>query len=152
MNFMVLFIQLKPSINNFQIEEIEKQLGFDFPESYKNHLIKFNGGRCTPNIYNFLENGKKTESCVDWFLAIHDGPYNNLKKYISMYKTEHKRMPNHIFPIAHDPGGNLICISCGKLDYEHVFFWDHENEVDYSTQDDQDYGNLYLIARNFNLF
>ncbi len=93
-----------------------------------------------------------TESFIDWFLAIYDGEYDNLKSYIQAYKIETKRLPSHILPIAHDPGGNLICISCKTNDEGCIYFWDHENEVDYSIQQNDDYSNLYFIANNFNEF
>lgn len=58
-------------------------------------------------------------------------------------------MPNSVFSIAHDPGGNLICID---INDDKVYFWDHEKEVNYSCSDDNDRSNLYLIAESFNEF
>jgi hypothetical protein len=143
---MVIFLKTEKLVNLFQIEEVEKSVGLIFPNEYKDHLIKYNGGQCNPNAFSFFENGKKTESCIDWFLAIYDGEYDNLTKYITMYKIDEKRLPSHILPIAHDPGGNLICISCGSKDNGAIYFWDHENEVDYKASTDDDYSNLYYIA------
>ena len=57
-----------------------------------------------------------------------------------------------MLPIAHDSQGNIICISCGKNDYGRVYFWDHEDEVDYTESRDDDYSNLYLIADDFSSF
>lgn len=149
---MVTFSQTESQLNLNQIEEIEKYVGLKFPEEYKKHLLKYNGGRCSPNVFWFNENGKWTNSCIDWFLAIYDGEYDNLKKHIDMGKIEEKRMPSNILPIAHDPGGNLICISCSGEDRGYIYFWDHENEVDYNISDDTDYSNLYLIAKSFGEF
>jgi len=123
-----------------------------FHIEYKNHLLKHNGGQCSPNVFRFYENGKLTESCIDWFLAIYEGEYDNLKEYIKTYKIDKKRLPVHMLPIAHDPGGNLICISCDSLDEGYIYFWDHENEVDYNVTDDKDYSNLYFIAKSFEEF
>lgn len=149
---MVEFSETEKSINISQIEEVEKFVGLRFPFQYKNHLLRFNGGRCNPNIFNFIENGKATNSDIDWFLAIYEGESDNLKEYIEIYKIEEKRLPHHILPIAHDSGGNLICISCGEEDYGKIYFWDHESEVDYSLSDDTDYSNLYFIANSFDEF
>lgn len=41
------------------------------PAEYKEHLLKYNGGQCTPNVFKFNENGNWTESCIDWFLTIY---------------------------------------------------------------------------------
>lgn len=149
---MLNFSNTEPSINLEQIKLLEELSELKFPEEYKKHLISHNGGQCQPNRFKFIEDGKTTESSVDWFLAIYDGEYDNLRSYIEIYKMEKKRMPLHILPIAHDPGGNLICISCGGNDLGHVYFWNHEREVDYDLYSDDDYSNLYLISSNFTEF
>jgi len=149
---MATFSQTEAQLNLIQIEEIEQYVGLDFPSNYKNHLLQYNGGQCTPNIFRFNENGKWTESCIDLFLAIYDGEYDNLKEYIRIYKLDEKRLPIHLLPFAHDPGGNLICISCANEDEGYVYFWDHENEIDYSISDDKNYSNLYFVANSFNEF
>ncbi|MBX7215663.1 MAG: SMI1/KNR4 family protein [Candidatus Kapabacteria bacterium] len=145
---MIAFSNVEASINNENIEEIEISVGLQFPQEYKDHLLKYNGGQCEPNMFSFYENNHLTSSCVDWFLAIYDGEFDNLKWYINLYKVKEKRMPFHIIPIAHDPGGNLICISCNGYDYGKIYFWDHEKEVDYLIEGDDNYSNLYLIANN----
>jgi cell wall assembly regulator SMI1 len=149
---MIVFNQTESQLKIEQIEEVEKYVGLNFPNEYKDHLLKFNGGQPTPNIFKFNQNSRENLSNIDWFLAIYDGEYDNLKKEIEMVKIEEKRMPEHMLPIAHDPGGNLICISCDYEDKGHIYFWDHEKEVDYSVSDDRDYSNLYLIAKSFNEF
>lgn len=149
---MATFSQTETQLTDSQIKKIEKKVGLDFPAEYRNHLLKYNGGQCEPNEFDFLENGKVTSSNIDWFLAIYDGEYDNLEDYINTYKIEQKRMPSRILPIAHDPGGNLICISCEGLDVGRVYFWDHDNEVDYSVSDDDDDLNMSLIAKSFGDF
>ncbi len=149
---MTVFQQTEDELNRSRIEQIERFVNLNFPKEYKKHLLKHNGGQCSPNMFSFTENGKITESFVDWFLAIYDGEYDNLKNYIEIYKVKEKRLPTHILPIAHDPGGNLICISCSNHDLGYVYFWDHEKEVNYKKSDDSNYANLYLIAKGFNEF
>jgi cell wall assembly regulator SMI1 len=149
---MVTFSKMKKPLTSEEIKEIEDYVGLTFPGEYTSHLLKYNGGKCTPNVFTFLENGKKSSSCISWFLAIYDGEYNKLKDSIETFKIDEKRMPSHILPIANDPFGNQICISCGTLDYGYIYFWDHENEVDYSVSGDDDYSNLYLISRSLNEF
>lgn len=149
---MAIFTDAQEQLNIGQIEEIENYVKLSFPQEYKDYLLQSNGGRCEPNVFGFIENEEITNSSIDWFLSIYDGEYDNLKDYIDMYKIEEKRIPTHILPIAHDPGGNLICISCGKKDNGYIYFWDHEKEVDYNKSDDNDYSNLYLVAKSFTKF
>jgi cell wall assembly regulator SMI1 len=149
---MTVFSQTEVPVTIAQIEEVEKYIGLEFPKPYKNHLLKYNGGQCTPNVFIFEEGGAETSSIVDWFLAIYDGDSDSLKEAVETYKVEEKRMPLHMLPIAHDPGGNLICISCGAKDNGFIYFWNHEDEVDYEQAGDDDYSNLYLIAKDFDTF
>ncbi|MBC7382684.1 MAG: SMI1/KNR4 family protein [Bacteroidia bacterium] len=149
---MVTFSRTAKNIELSRIEELERHVKLTFPIEYKVHLQTNNGGQCYPNIFSFFELGNHTESSVNWFFAIFEGEYNNLKEYIDIYKIEEKRLPNHILPIASDPGGNLICISCRESDYGYIYFWDHENEIDHNFSNDNDYSNLFLIATNFASF
>jgi hypothetical protein len=149
---MIVFTEMSPPINLLQIEEIEIMLGFSLPYIYKNHLLQYNGGRCSPNVFSFQERNRLTNSCIHYFLAINGLQYNDMKKEIEFYKIEDKHLPTHIVPIAYDPGGNLVCISCGVADMGYIYFWDHEREVNYLISDDNDYSNIYLIAKNFDEF
>ncbi len=149
---MVTITNSKPKTNIRHIEELERYVNLVFPEQYKAHLLRFNGGRPRPNIFTFLENGTLNSSDVHWFLAICDGTWESLRWNIDVLKINQKRMPSHVLPIGDDSGGNAICISCRGRDSGMVYFWDHEREVDYRVSDDGDYSNLYPIAQSFNEF
>lgn len=149
---MITFFSEETPITDFQLIEFEKVLGLTLPSEYRNHLLQHNGGQCSPNLFSFFEKGDKTTSRVDWFLALYEGDYDNLKNYADMYKIAEKRMPDGFLPIAHDDGGNLVCIACRGEDFGKIYFWDHEKEVDYNSSDDSDYGNLYFIAPSFSDF
>ncbi|WP_303924982.1 SMI1/KNR4 family protein [Draconibacterium sediminis] len=149
---MVNFINTEKRIELQEINQLEKLVGLNFPNEYKQHLLKYNGGQCIPNVFSFKEDGIETKSMIDWFLAIYEGEYDNLKSYLTTFKIEEKRMPSHMIPIAHDPLGNLICISCSPYDYGNIYFWDHEKEVNYGISGNEDYSNLIQIANSFNEF
>jgi len=133
--------QAEKEITQTDIQKIEKKFSFQFPKEYSDHLLKYNGGKINPAIFSFVENGNKTQSIVDWFLAIYDGEYDNLEKFIEDYDG---RIDENIIPIAHDPGANLICISCRPSDYGIIYFWNHEKE---GLED-----NYSVIANSFNEF
>lgn len=149
---MAEFVEFEGKIEVSDINAIESKIGLELPDQYKSHLLEFNGGRCTPNEFSFIENGKETTSIIDWFLAIYDGEYDNLEDYIDTYKADDKRLPLSMVPIAHDPGGNLILISCAKDNYGSIYFWDHEKEVNYQSEPDSNQSNIYFIAKDFNTF
>ncbi len=146
---MVKFVETEKSISLGQIKNLGSSLGINFHTEYINHLLQYNGGRCVPNVFSFMENDVLTKSSVERFLALYDGEYDNLEDYCNMYKFDEKRMPNLFFPIAHDPGGNLVCMN--SLDGK-IYFWDHEKEVDYNQSDDNDTSNLYFVAEDLNEF
>lgn len=150
---MVNFFETEVPIDLSKIKAIENLIGLTLPDEYKQHLLKYNGGQCLPNCFKFTENNNETYSSIDWFLAIYDGEHDNLENYITIYKIEERRLPQHIVPIAHDPGGNLICISCGENDYGHIYFWDHEKEISNTTYlETRKYNNLYHVASSLNKF
>lgn len=149
---MITFTETKDRTSLEAIKEFEKKINVKLPDDYKQHLLKNNGGRCEPSHFDFIENGKPSGSGIEWFFALGDHKYNNLRRTCEIYKIEDKRMPDKMVPIADDGLGNSVCISCSEKDYGYVYFWDHENEVDYLVADDNDYSNLYLIAKSFTEF
>lgn len=149
---MVTFSDTQAPTNVGELQSLEQWLGLTLPDAYKQHLLQYNGGYCEPAVFDFVEKGRKTSSVVGWFLALYEGEYTNLRTYCTWYKFDEKRLPAWIVPFAHDPGGNLICLSCGADDYGRIYFWNHEEEVDYSLSPDTDYSNLYLIAESFEHF
>ena len=60
------------------------------------------------------------------------------------------RIPNDLFMIAHDPGGNLVLIGTGAENDGRIFFWDHDFEAD--DGETPDYRNVYPIAESLDAF
>lgn len=136
------FIETEKSINQDVIEKLEELFGYKLPKEYITHLLKYNGGRCEPNIFSFKENGKLSSSNVDWFLALYGGENDNMFSYLKDFKDV---LPKYFLPIAHDSGGNLICISCRDEDFGTIYFWNHEyNKLNINE--------VWIIASSFNEF
>ncbi|QEM12944.1 SMI1/KNR4 family protein [Mucilaginibacter rubeus] len=144
---MVEFFNTENNLTVEQIRLIASKYQLVFPDEYVDHLLINNGGQCHPNVFEFIENGQLTESNVDWFLAIYDGRYDSLEQYIKVFKKDQARIPDSFIPIAHDPGGNLICISCVD---KKIYYWDHEKEM--INADHNGAGNIHFIARNLETF
>ena len=145
---MVKFFDTEKKLTLDEIKSIEAMYNLSFPDSYLKHLLAYNGGQCEPNIFEFVENEIVTESDIDWFLAIYDGEFDNLEDYIKTYKIEKTRLPLDLIPIAHDSGGNLICISSKNGG---IYFWDHEKEMPYYKKE-WEFNNVYLISENLQAF
>lgn len=124
-----------------QLVAVEQRLGIHLPEAYRDFLLAHNGGRPKPNVFQTQDG---TGSSIDWFLGIHNGPYDNFEGYFINYKVTRLALPGNLVPIGHDPGGNLICLSVQGEDTGAVYFWDHERETSPPT-----YANVHLIADSF---
>lgn len=134
-----------------QLDEVELRLSFRFPEEYRQFLLAHNGGKPQPGVFHFTnDRGTRSDSCVDWFLAIYDGEYDNFETYFNMYKVDQVRLPAELIPIAHDPGGNLVCISVDGPRCGAIYFWDHEKEA--GNGDTPTYSNVYIVSQSFNQF
>ena len=144
---MADFFNTESDLTIEEIRVIESKYLLTFPDEYVNHLLAYNGGQCDPKVFEFMENGNLTQSNVDWFLAVYDGKHDSLEEYIKIFKIDQERIPDSFIPIAHDPGGNLICIS--SVDKK-IYFWDHEKEsvnIDHNESD-----NIYFIANSLEVF
>ena len=106
--------------------------------------MEFNGGR--PAAPRFKFKGRTRGSSVDRFLGIHNKEHNNLLDYLETYKG---RIPRNLFPIAHDPGDNLIGLSVDGADKGSIYFWDHDRE---GNDGSPDYSNVIPIADSFDEF
>ncbi|WDE07041.1 SMI1/KNR4 family protein [Thalassomonas viridans] len=126
------------------IEKLENHLGVRFTLQYREFLSKYNGGYPEPD--GFLFKNRIDGSSVDRFLGINVGEHNNLEDYFFTYKN---RISKKLFPIAHDPGGNLILIGLSGEELDKIYFWDHEEEADGWNPD---MTNVYLIADNLEEF
>lgn len=131
-------------LSEAEIEAAEKELGRQIPPAYRELLLHHNGG--FPDRSEFEVDGKPVS--VKAFLGI-GGPDDTLDiDYV--LETFGDRMPTNLFPIARDPGGNLITIGTEGPQAGKVFFWDHEREADDGEPPTDQ--NLKLIAETFDDF
>lgn len=111
------------------------------PKDYREFLLVYNGGYPEPDAFHFI--GSEDGSTIDRFLGIGVGEHSNLEKYLKTYEG---RLPCDFFPIAHDPGGNLICIGTKGQYKGQIFFWDHEYEAD---EEEPNMSNMSLVSQSF---
>lgn len=139
---MVMIFENEGSLSEEDIVKLEKKLKFYFPKDYRSFLLEYNGGYPEPDSFNFFD-GREGADIQSFFGISKDVDYDILK----VYKNFKKRIPNILFPIACDSGGNLICIGI-KDEFEgKIYFWDHEKEKNVP-----DFSNITLISNSFNIF
>lgn len=111
-------------VSRSAVEKAEREHAFRIPDEYKAFLLKHNGGHPRRCCFRFGK-GAYRDSLVGSFFSVGGPGYMNLAHYVEVYSD---RLPANYFPIANDPGGNLIVISCSGPTKGAVYFWDHEHE------------------------
>jgi len=111
--------------NASKIYEVEKKFGIKLPESYVKLVSTKNGGYPVPDGFDIP--AINDASSVDRFLEIGTGGELDVENVMPLLKG---RIPFNMFPIAQDPGGNLVLIGVEGEGKGEVFFWDHEREQD----------------------
>ncbi len=131
------------------IVKFEKNVGCLIPPSYRKFLLIHNGGKPNPCEFTIVgKNNSQDAIAVKYFLGINFPEKTlNLEYVLSAY---YNRLPSNLFPIARDPGGNLICIATTGTNIGKVYFWEHEFEVE--DGEIPSYENVYFIADSFEEF
>jgi hypothetical protein len=161
----VEFSETLQNLREEEVNDIENKYHLQLPLEYKTHILRFNGGCCVPSAFNYIDRSIAyrlitlikpffSSSRINYFYSIGRNDIYDLEEALATYKLENKRLPKRILPIAEDPFGNVICISCNGKDKGYVYFWDHEREEKYQEieDDDEDVRNLHFIAKSFTLF
>jgi cell wall assembly regulator SMI1 len=135
-------------LTDSDIQDFEKKLGIQLPKTYRNFLLKHNGGQPQPNVFPLPENPVDTHAILDWFFSIDDEDINGNSLEWN-YHIMNGRIPSNLLPIATDPGGNLICLQVSGTSLGRIYFWDHEEEP---FTNPEDYNALLIVANNFDIF
>lgn len=134
----------KGTVSEQQLMNLERELGMEIPVEYRKFLRDYNGGYPQPDGFDFADGSDG--SSIDRFLGISDSKNEDIIEYFNNYKS---RIPDGYFPIAKDPGGNLILVKEDSPGSE-VYFWDHENEAEDGASPGMN--NMHLISLFFNDF
>ncbi|PSL23627.1 SMI1/KNR4 family protein [Dyadobacter jiangsuensis] len=142
------FLKKFDSIPSSRIDAFEEKHGFKLPTDYYEFLSTHNGGY--PSLDKFEISDSQGADVLDVFHGLDvQSRFCNLDYLLDNYPDKFLKK---MIPIAHDPGGNYICLNVNEGDsFGHVYFYDHEisNEgVDGGLTSD----NLYLISRSFSEF
>jgi hypothetical protein len=132
------------------LAQAERRMGLRIPLEYRNFLLAHNGGYPEPSSFrvpDVTEVDQESWATVDWFLGLRADKIDDLVDYVNRY---HNRLPPALFPIGHDPFGNLICLSAAGQDIGRVYFWDHEYEA--AEGQEPSYANVFLLADSFHEF
>jgi hypothetical protein len=121
--------------------QTEKLIGIEFPNDYRSFLLKHNGGRPSPAIFQIQEVGE--EAMVDILYGI--GTPQDICFWLSEFGSE---LPTGFVPIGQDPGGNVILMNATAGEDSGIYYWDAVFHFPSSSAE----RNTYLIASTFTDF
>jgi len=119
------------------IKDFEQENNIRLTTNYKDFLLKWNGGYIEPHLFYISD--KQGISGMNIFYGIGDIEDDLLEVIDDL----DGRLPDGFISIGDDPNGNQICLGTLQPHYDHIYFWDHEQEVDES-----DMSNMYFLASN----
>lgn len=131
------------SVAIVEIAQFEAKQAINLPNDFRVFLLKTNGGKPKPHIFEYFRSNRSVHSSIRHFFSLDAASRYSFDKYLKTYKN---RVPENLLPIATDYGSNLVCIAIKGENYGRVYFWDHDFEV---IDENPDYSNVYLISGSF---
>ncbi|HZF44357.1 MAG TPA: SMI1/KNR4 family protein [Sphingomonadaceae bacterium] len=97
-----------PPLSVDRLALVESQVGVEFPQDYKEFLLRHNGGEPTPSYMAMPAwTGKSTD--VNTFFGIDcQEDYNDLLKAVELMREGYPE--DAVLPVAYDSSGNIFCI------------------------------------------
>lgn len=136
-----------PTLTPEDIGSMEERTGRKVPTRYRQFLLKYNGGSPEPCNFSYADprrDGAKISGAVESFLGIGVDEHSQIEWHL---QTLEGRIPNDLYPIADDPGGNMLCMRVDDSTTPgEIVFWDHEEEAEEGEPPTQ--RNLYHVADN----
>jgi len=126
------------TLSNIEIENFEKKYGHNIPIQYKNHLLKYNGGKPVPFDFKTFSDSEISEINGP-FYGIHNGPYHTRLDLVNIdLKND---LPIGLLAIASDSGGNQICIDTSNENRGKIAYWEQDTK-----------SKINYISNSFNSF
>ena len=134
--------------NSQEIKKMGEETYAEWPDDYKQFMLKHNGGTPQTDIFKYKRGSKESIYPVSHFFGIHDGEYWARMQWA--LESLQDRMPPEFLPIAYDGGGNHYLINLSKEKYGKIYYWDHEREA--ANSGVKYYRNIKLLAKSFTDF
>lgn len=129
------------SISESELKEITLYIELELPTSYKEFLLKFNGGSPFPDAFPIKGHSEEVGGIQVFFGVDRKVESSCLNWNYNQYKG---RLPDSYIPIACTDTNDLICLVLSKAQYGKVVFWDAVDEKSRNNLD-----NVYEVADSF---
>lgn len=139
-------------LNGSDILNLETELTYSLPNSYKDFLLNTNGGVPVESYIDFNENNLKVPGDeIKRFYGVGGKASTDL-----LHKMESigDNLPKGMIFIANTHGGNFFLISLREDSYGEVFYKDHEYEdkLPFDKKNNPLPESMVLVAENFSNF
>lgn len=130
------------------LSEFEEEFNVKLPEQYREFMIKYNGGRVDPNIFDL--------DVIDDATVLNELYELKTEKGLDLYSVNDLHedyFSDEFIAIGDDPGGSDICIGVKGDVRGKVYFFDRES--DYEEYDEEgeeiliDEKIMYLLSDTF---
>ncbi|WP_299673531.1 SMI1/KNR4 family protein [uncultured Tenacibaculum sp.] len=135
-------------LNNSDLIELEKTIGFSLPKNYLNFLKKTNGGTPQLNSLKVKLNNKEELWSVSYFFGVHRGEY--WASIFWVLKALNNRIPKEFFPFANNGGGDYYVINLSTEKYGEISIWNHNTES--KNNGLKYYKNIRFLYKSFDEF
>lgn len=115
------------STSKDRICEIERIVGYAFPEDYVDFLLLNNGGRPSPQFERFEISPSEGTSSINFLYSADNIEYPSLE-LLHNWTEYRERIPVGTIPIGHDSFGNQILLGISSELSGKILFWDHDRE------------------------
>lgn len=132
-------------------KELERFIETPLPEDLQQFLVEAAGALIFGSfvVYRPIEltpwNKDGSPQDVDIMYGLGEGKYSILEN-LEIYNA---RIPDDCIPIACTPADNQILMCIEGTREGQIYFWDHHDEREITGDDENDYGNMYLVAKSF---
>jgi hypothetical protein len=131
-----------------RLTEFEALRSIRLPDSYRNFLLRQNGGAPETNMRFFDQAGRQVDVSVRFFFGI-GVEVDSVNLAVRGDRME-GRFPSDFMAVADAPGGDFILLGVAGLHFGQVWFWEHEFEAD--VDESPDFRNMTFLASDFDEF
>jgi hypothetical protein len=119
---MIKLTGANQSITDSDLDAVEQELGFQFPQQFRDLYLQYNGGQPERGKRRF-ENDEGSW-IFHGFLPIRhqSGPVSILERSFYMVRVKNQSVPEFLVPFGFDDFGNYFCFSTRDTDFGAVYF------------------------------
>ncbi len=151
------------TVNESDINSLERKLGIQLPPRLRSYYLHWNGGlpclvemALSKSVWIRLFWNKDAKASTSGPAADLNGLFEiNSTPGMDFYRTWNDfkdRIPHDLLCFARNSGGSLFLIGIKEFNLGKIFFWDRDYEADIDAGEISNYDNIAFVANSFTEF